>query len=159
MMGTIKIEPPDYHYLPYVKAYVDGTVINGKWGGGYAIFTPEDKLIYTDCGKGIDDPELNSMRNISGEMSAAMHATLWIDKNIGRGIIVHDYTGLAKWVTGEWDTNREYTKIYADFMRPFYTLDIIKFEWVKGHTNVLGNEIADRLARESVVYNKQWSFQ
>ena len=43
-------------------------------------------------------------------------------------------------------------------MRPFYTLDIIKFEWVKGHTNVTGNEIADRLARESVVFKEHWKF-
>ena len=144
--------------LEYVKAYVDGTFYQNRWGGGYVVFDPNDKLIYQDCGIGIDNPDLNAMRNISGEMSAAMHATLWIDKHVGRGIIVHDYTGLSKWVTGEWDTNREFTKIYADFMRPFYTLDIIKFEWVKGHTNIRGNEIADRLAKESVLYNKTWKF-
>ena len=57
-----------------------------------------------------------------------------------------------------WQTQKEYTKKYADFMRPFYTLDIIKFEWVKGHTNVTGNEIADRLARESVVFKEHWKF-
>lgn len=149
----------DYKNLEYVKAYVDGTFYQGKWGGGYAIFTPENKLIYQDCGIGIDNPELNSMRNISGEMSAAMHATQWIDYHVGRGIIVHDYIGLSKWVTGEWQTQKEYTKMYADFMKPFYTLDIIKFEWVKGHTNILGNEIADRLAKESVVHKKQWRFK
>lgn len=145
--------------MQYVKAYVDGTFYNGKWGGGYAIFSPENKLIYQDCGIGKSDPDLDSMRNISGEMSAAMHATLWIDKYVGKGIIVHDYNGLAKWVTGEWSTNRKFTQVYAEFMKPFYTLDIIRFEWVKGHTNVLGNEIADRLAKESVVCNRTWKFQ
>lgn len=149
----------DYRHLEYVKAYVDGTFYQGRWGGGYAVFDPSGKLIYQDCGLGIDNPELNSMRNISGEMSAAMHATLWIDYNVGKGIIVHDYIGLSKWVTGEWDTNREYTKLYANFMKPFYTLDIIKFEWVKGHTNIRGNEIADKLAKESVIHNRQWRFQ
>lgn len=147
-----------YNY-EYVKAYVDGTFYKGKWGGGYVIMDPQDNIIYQDCGIGIDNPDLNAMRNISGEMSAAMHATLWIDTHVGRGIIVHDYTGLAKWVTGEWQTNRAFTKIYADYMRPFYTLDIIKFEWVKGHTNNRGNEIADRLAKESVMFNRTWSFQ
>lgn len=147
-----------YNY-EYVKAYVDGTFYKGKWGGGYVIMDPQDNIIYQDCGIGIDNPDLNAMRNISGEMSAAMHATLWIDTHVGRGIIVHDYTGLAKWVTGEWQTNRSFTKVYADYMRPFYTLDIIKFEWVKGHTNNRGNEIADRLAKESVMFNRTWSFQ
>lgn len=147
-----------FENLDYCTAYVDGTFYQGKWGGGYVVFSPDNKIIYQDCGIGIDDPELNSMRNISGEMSACMHATSWIDHNVGRGTIIHDYTGLAKWVTGEWSTNKKFTRMYADFMKPFYTLDIIKFEWVKGHTNVTGNEIADKLAKEAVVYNKQWKF-
>ena len=53
-----------YRHLEYVKAYVDGSVINGKWGGGYAIFTPDNKLIYTDCGMGANIPELNEMIEI-----------------------------------------------------------------------------------------------
>lgn len=140
-----------------IKAYVDGTFYNGKWGGGYCIFE-NDKLVYQDCGIGIDNPELNAMRNISGEMSAAMHAALYIDYKYGKGIIVHDYTGLAKWVTGEWQTQKQYTQLYKKFMEPFYVLGIIDFEWVKGHTNILGNEIADKLAKESVLYNRSWQF-
>ena len=147
-----------YSHLEYVKAYVDGTFCNNMYGGGYVVMDPQDRIIYEDCGIGTNDPELLAMRNISGEMTAAMHATQWIDKNVGRGIIVHDYIGLSKWVTGEWKTNKKYTQLYAKFMQPFYTLDIIKFEWVKGHTNVTGNEIADRLAKESVVFNQQWKF-
>lgn len=149
----------DYNNVDYVKAYVDGTFYQGKWGGGYVIMDPDNNIIYQDCGIGIDIPELNAMRNISGEMSAAMHATMWIDKHVGKGIIVHDYTGLSKWVTGEWQTQKPFTKRYADFMKPFYALEIISFEWVKGHTNITGNEIADRLAKESVVHKKQWRFK
>ena len=141
-----------------IKVYVDGTFCQGKWGGGYAVFDKE-KLIYQDCGIGIDNPELNAMRNISGEMSAAMHAALWIDDNIGKGIIVHDYIGLSKWVTGEWQAKKTYTQLYRDFMQKYYALGIIDFEWVKGHTNVLGNEIADKLAYQSVLYNQQWKYQ
>lgn len=147
-----------FNHLPFVKVYVDGTFYQNKWGGGYVVMDPNDKIIYQDCGIGQDIPELNAMRNISGEMSAAMHATLWIDKNVGKGIIIHDYIGLAKWVTEEWQTQKTYTKIYANFMKPFYTLDIISFQWVKGHTNIRGNEIADKLAKESVLHNLQWKF-
>ena len=148
----------NYAKYDYVDAYVDGTFYNGKWGGGYVVYSPDGQILYQDCGIGVDIPELNSMRNISGEMSAAMHATLWIDKNVGRGNIIHDYIGLSKWVTGEWQTQKEYTKMYADFMKSFYVMGIIDFKWVKGHTNVEGNEIADKLARQSVVYNEQWKF-
>ena len=146
----------NFRNLDYVKAYVDGSVIDNKWGGGFVIMDPNDKIIYMDCGIGEDNPDLNAMRNISGEMSAAMHATLWIDYYCGKGVIYHDYIGLSKWVTGEWSTNKTYTKIYSDFMRPFWTLDIISFQWVKGHTGNRGNEIADNLAKESILYNKHW---
>ena len=43
-------------------------------------------------------------------------------------------------------------------MRPFYNKGIIDFEWVKGHSNVVGNEIADRLAKQSVKCKQEWKF-
>ena len=96
------------------------------------------------------------MRNISGEMTAAMHAVLWINKNAEKGIIVHDYTGLAKWVTGEWQPSKKYTQKYAQFMRPYYLSGKIQFQWVKGHKGINGNEIADKLAKQAVIYNERW---
>ena len=148
----------NYKNLEYCTAFVDGTFVNGMYGGGYCVFSPKGDLIYQDCGIGQNIPELLSMRNISGEMTAAMRATSWIDYHVGRGIIVHDYIGLAKWVTGEWDTQKQYTQMYADYMKPFYTLDIIQFKWVKGHTGVNGNEIADKLARQAVIHKMDWKY-
>ena len=140
-----------------IRVYVDGTFYNGMYGGGYVVYEDE-KIIYQDCGIGKNDKELLSMRNISGEMTACMRATNWLAKNNKIGTIIHDYIGLSKWVTGEWNTNKHYTRKYAEWMYPFYKNGIIKFEWVKGHTNIEGNEIADRLAKQSVMYNQQWKF-
>lgn len=156
MLAT-KRKPMTFKHLDYVTAYVDGSFYNGRYSGGYAIEDPDGRIIHTDCGIGSTNPELLAMRNISGEMTAAMRATQWIDSHVGRGIIVHDYNGLQYWVTGEWQTTKEYTRKYAEFMRPFYTLGIIKFNWVKGHTGVRGNELADTLAKEAIVFNRQWS--
>ena len=140
-----------------IRIYVDGTFYNGMYGGGYVVYEDE-KIIYKDCVIGKNVPELLSMRNISGEMTACMRATNWLVKNNKRGTIIHDYIGLSKWVTSEWNTNKEYTRKYAEYMQPFYKNGIIKFEWVKGHTNIEGNEIADRLAKQSVMYKQQWKF-
>lgn len=147
-----------YRHLPFVKVYVDGTFQDGMYGGGYVVYSPDNKIIYQDCGIGKNDPELLAMRNIAGEMTAAMRATLWIDTNVGKGTIIHDYNGLAFWAKKEWKRNNKYTQMYADFMNPFYVLGIIDFQWVKGHTKVEGNEIADRLAKQSVLCNQQWKF-
>ena len=138
-----------------IKVYVDGTFYNEMYGGGYCVYE-NGNLIYQDCGIGKNIPELLAMRNISGEMTAAMHATYWLYKNNKTGIIVHDYTGLSKWVTGEWQATKEYTQKYRDFMSWYYQNGIITFEWVKGHTKVEGNEIADRLAKQSVFYKEEW---
>ena len=140
-----------------IEIYVDGTFYNGMYGGGYVVYEDE-KIIYQDCGIGKSDPELLSMRNISGEMTAAMRATNWLYKNNKQGIIIHDYIGLSKWVTGEWKTNKEFTRIYAEWMRNFYNNGTIQFKWVKGHTNIEGNEIADRLAKQSVIHVEKWKF-
>ena len=140
-----------------IKVYVDGTFYNGMYGGGYVVYE-NDKIIYQDCGIGKNDPELLSMRNIAGEMTAAMRATNWLDRNFKSGVIIHDYNGLAHWAKKEWKRNNKYTQMYADFMNPFYVLGIIDFQWVKGHTKVEGNEIADRLAKQSVLCNQQWKF-
>ena len=43
-------------------------------------------------------------------------------------------------------------------MNPLYEKGIIDFEWVKGHTKVEGNEIADRLAKQSVICEENWKF-
>ena len=140
-----------------IKVYVDGTFYNGMYGGGYVVYE-DDKITYQDCGIGKNDKELLSMRNIAGEMTACMRATNWLAKNNKIGTIIHDYIGLSKWVTSEWNANKKYTKMYVSYMKSFYDKGIIKFEWVKGHTNIEGNEIADRLAKQSVMYKQQWKF-
>lgn len=140
-----------------IKVYVDGTFYNGMYGGGYVVYE-DGKIIHQDCGIGKNDPELLSMRNISGEMTAAMRATNWLVKNNKKGIIVHDYTGLAHWAKKEWKRNNKFTEAYSNFMFPYYRDGIIDFEWVKGHTKVEGNDIADRLAKQSVIYKQDWQF-
>lgn len=140
-----------------IKVYVDGTFYNGMYGGGYVVYE-NDRIIYQDCGIGKNDPELLAMRNIAGEMTAAMRATNWLDSHHKSGLIIHDYNGLAYWAKKEWKRNNKYTEMYANYMNPFYVLGIIDFQWVKGHTKVEGNEIADRLAKQSVVCNQQWNF-
>ena len=65
----------DFRKLPYCTAYVDGSFIDGIYGGGYVVFSPDGKIIYQDCGIGIEDEELLSMRNLCGKMTAAIRAT------------------------------------------------------------------------------------
>ena len=48
-----------------VVIYVDGSFYKGMYGGWYAVFK-QNELIYRDCGVGVHDRELFSIRNITG---------------------------------------------------------------------------------------------
>ena len=140
-----------------LEIYVDGTFMNGMYGGGYVVFNGND-IIYQDCGIGQNIPELISQRNIAGEMTAAMRAAKWVKSKNEKAIIWHDYTGLGHWARKEWKRNNKYTQMYADYMYPLIQDGTIEMKWVKGHSKKLGNDIADRLAKQSVEYNQHWRY-
>lgn len=138
-----------------LNIYTDGTYTSGNeyYGGAYIVYD-EDKRVHQDSGIG---SKAVSMRNVAGELSAVMHATKWVAQNKQKAIIIHDYNGISKWITGEWSANNEFTQAYVRFMQPYYQRGIIRFQWVKGHTGVLGNELVDGLARRAVIDKKQWN--
>lgn len=140
-----------------LEVYVDGSFYQGMYGGGYVIYNGRD-IIWQDCGVGKNDKELLSMRNVSGEMTAAMRAANWIQKHNERAIIYHDYNGLGYWARLEWKRNNKFTQAYAEYMNPFIDSGMITMKWVKGHKGIEGNEIADRLAKQAIIHNQQWKF-
>ncbi|WP_441332525.1 aspartate 1-decarboxylase [Megamonas sp.] len=138
---NISEQDDDRYYI-----YVDGSYINGEYSWGMAIFY-KGKLIDTFNGKGtsIDASELH---NVAGEIQGAMEATKWAIAHDEKIVICHDYIGLSEWALGNWKTNKELTKAYAEFMKPY--LHLVTFKKVAGHTGVLGNELADKLAKQAL---------
>ena len=126
--------------------YVDGSYINGQYSWGMAIYY-QGKLIdtFNGIGKSKDASELH---NVAGEIEGAMEAAKWAAANGDKVVICHDYIGLSEWALGRWKTNKELTKHYADFMKPY--LDLVSFKKVAGHTGVEGNELADKLAKQAL---------
>ena len=131
-----------------VTAYVDGSYEHaiGTYAYGCVVFTPEGQA-YRKSGRG-NNPDTAKIRNIAGEMLAAMTSVQWAMKHGYPAIeIRYDYMGIEKWATGEWKAKNELTGKYAATMQRWGSIIRISFTKVKAHTGNTYNEMADELAR------------
>lgn len=135
-------------------AYVDGSYNDNTKAYGYGAVVVIDGAEHVLRGSATDaetGDDCGGMRNVAGEINGAKAAVeLALEKGCKSLLIYHDYMGIAKWVDGRWQARNEHTRAYRDFMQSAQTLMDIRFEHVKGHTGVDGNERADRLAKEAV---------
>ncbi|OLS03029.1 ribonuclease H1 domain-containing protein [Tissierella creatinophila] len=131
-------------------AYVDGSfdLSTMTFSYGVVIITSEDIETF----KGIDrDEELAKMRNVSGELKAAMVAMdIAIDKGYKKLFLHYDYAGIEKWAIGEWKTNKNGTRAYKQYYDCVKGKLDVKFVKVAAHTGVKYNELADKLAKEAI---------
>lgn len=83
-------------------AYVDGSFdakTNRFSYGCFIKYAGEDIKL---C-KAMDDENLVGMRNVAGEIKGSEEAIRYcIGRGIKKVVVVHDYDGISKWVTGEW---------------------------------------------------------
>lgn len=81
------------------------------------------------------------MRNVAGELQAAVQAVRWAINNKIKSIrIYHDYQGIASWANGEWKANKRGTQEYASFINNCSSNIHIEFTKVKGHSGLKYNE-------------------
>lgn len=138
------------HQLPAAYAFVDGSYNSQThcYGFGGFLIHNGNKEILTGSG---NDPEMASMRNVSGEVLGSMAA---MEKALALGLseltIYYDYMGIEMWATGGWKRNKKGTVAYHDYCRAIKDKLTVHFVKVKGHSGVEGNEEADRLAKKAV---------
>jgi len=128
-------------------AYGDGSYLTGFTGYGLAVYR-QGKLIHSECG--VVPEKFEGMRQVGGEIYAAMRAVGWAKANGETRIVLrHDYLGVQKWATGDWKTNLAATAEYSKFMRE----DVVEviFEKVAAHSGDEGNDKADSLAKKGAM--------
>lgn len=133
------------------EAYVDGSFDSSNmiYGSGVVILK-NGNVIETMSKKG-ENIEYVSMRNVAGEIEGSILAMEYaLNNDIKEITIYFDYNGIEKWCTGEWKTNKEGTKYYKQFYDDAKKSLKINFRKVEAHTGVEFNELADKLAKESI---------
>lgn len=145
----------------YLVAFTDGSYDKDlkRYSYGVKLITP-DGSEYDICGYGSNQEYIES-NNIIGEVFGVINALDWAISNEYEKIkIYHDYEGLAKWVLGEWSINSKVAKMYTSvYESKFKDFLKVEFQKVPGHSNVIYNEEADRLAKSALVDRKKVAIQ
>ncbi len=126
-----------------VKVYVDGSFVKAGQPAGWGWVAVENETVIGEgCGK-TPGPALS--RNIDGELHAAIEGARFLKERKTRGVICHDYAGIAHWAKGEWKAKSEIAQWYQKEIEPY--LEWICFEKVAAHSGHRWNDRADELAK------------
>ena len=139
------------HHNAVIEAYVDGSFDSSTntYGSGVVILK-NGNIIEQLSIKG-DNEELLSMNNVAGEINAALLAMKYCyNNNYDNLTIYYDYNGIEKWATGEWKANKKGTQEYRQLANLYAKRLNIKFVKVKAHSGNQYNELADKLAKQSI---------
>ena len=131
-----------------VDVYVDGSFDGQNASWAFAVIDPiKDSVIFEDKGV-ITDPDINSGRQIGGEVQAVIEAIECCKRNSLIAIIYYDYIGIEEWARCRWVANKSYTKRYQEYMmvngQYFH-----RFVKIKSHTGNKWNEYVDKLAKSN----------
>lgn len=133
-----------------LQAYVDGSFdIQTKRYSYGLVLVKNNKIIHIDRGAAKDTKQA-ALRQIAGELQAAMEAMSFaVNISENKILIFHDYEGISHHATGFWQRKEESSQKYYEFYQQITNdknLDVT-FIKVDSHTGDLYNEIADEQAK------------
>ena len=134
-----------------ITIYVDGSfdVATNVYGYGCVVIK-KDGAIEQYYGAG-NNPECVLLRNVAGEMLAAMSAVRYAIRSGCKSVnICYDYSGIEMWAIGAWKANNDLTLKYSTSMKEWQDEIAISFQKVAAHTGEKYNEMVDKLAKYAV---------
>ncbi|MDR1760281.1 MAG: ribonuclease H family protein [Fibrobacter sp.] len=134
-----------------LKIFVDGSFAPDFPFAGWAFVVVEND-VEIDRGLGVSRFPAES-RNIDGELLAAYNAMRWLDNHQKKGVICHDYEGIARWALGQWKAKSAVAIRYIEASRPY--VHWASFEKVEAHSGNKWNELVDSLAKRAIEIAKK----
>ncbi|HFU7073113.1 TPA: viroplasmin family protein [Bacillus cereus] len=135
-----------------VIAFVDGSYdAPSKYYGYGVVLIGQGNVTETLIGSD-NNKDYVETRNVAGEIEGVQHA---ITNAVGKGYkkiqIFYDYAGIEEWATDGWRANSQVAKDYVVFIKEMRRCIDIEFYKVKAHSGVKYNELADELAKKSLL--------
>lgn len=145
----------------YLVAFCDGSYENSlnRYSYGVVLIDKENNEIPL-CGYGSNQKFVSS-NNIIGEIFGVINALDWAISNGYEKIkIYHDYEGLSRWISGEWQAKSDVAKMFTALYRSKFdgVIEVV-FEKIKGHSNNKYNDRADSLAKSALHDRTKMSIQ
>lgn len=150
-----QIKNLNFSQINEIIAYVDGSYIDNIYGSG-VVLIKDNEIIHTISQAG-ENVEMLSMWNVSGEIMASMLAIQYaVKNNYNKITIYYDYEGIEKWANHKWKAKKKGTIAYQNFIDKYRNKIIIGFTKVKAHSNNEYNDMADKLAKDSIKNIKEF---
>lgn len=138
-----------------VIAFVDGSYSSTEEKSGFGVIIIDDKGIQTPLFKAFTkqlSADFLELRNVAAELEGVKEAIKWaIAYKKTKIKIYYDYEGIGKWADGSWKAKKEITRQYVTFLREKQAFIAIEFCRVPAHSGIEYNEMADKLAKKSLL--------
>lgn len=138
-----------------VIAFVDGSYSSAAKKSGFGVIIIDDKGIQTPLYKAFTEQysaEFLELRNVAAELEGVKEAVKWAVAYKKDNIkIYYDYEGIGKWADGSWQAKKDLTRKYVAFIKEKRTFINIEFCKVPAHSGIEYNEMADKLAKNSLL--------
>lgn len=136
----------------YVEIFVDGSYAAEEmvYGSGW-VAVKNDEVLYKKSFSG-NDKRYVSSRQVPGEIFACIDAINWAKEHgFDEVIISYDYEGIEAWATKRWKAEKPISIDYVLLYDQASTGIKVTFKKVKAHSGVNFNEVADKLAKSSLL--------
>ncbi len=145
----------------YIVAFCDGSFNDEKDRYSFGVLVVDPDLHEHEICGSAQNIKYKGTQNIIGEIMGAINAMDWaISNKFDKIKIYHDYEGLSKWLSGEWEAKSEAAKMFvAIYKSKFVDLLQVEFVKVKGHSNNKYNDKADELAKRALSDNARVPIQ
>ncbi len=141
----------------FVVAFCDGSYDEARNRYSYGVLLIEKELQEHEVCGSSNNTKYTSSNNIIGEILGAINAMDWaVSNGYDKLKIYHDYEGLSKWLSREWEARSEAAKMFVSvYTNKYSDLLSVTFEKVAGHSNNKFNDKADELAKRALFDNSR----